>query len=201
MQFAKCRDGGLLIGVRLLHAEKLNAQTKRERTISMTEQLTKILREDSGVKSEYRHAPKHATPSDAIETSGAVLKWYAVHPEAQPVPNEITALARSFLLKTAIEAKGLGFVILHRCGNDFYFLIVSTWRGNNEVWETVFYKDGERMSDFALWPREGMHKPTFCVWELAPVWHEKEAWERFLLSSRDEAAGRAWLHDRYAGKA
>jgi len=201
MQFAKCGDGGLLIGVSVPHAEKLNAQTKRERTISMTEQLAKILKEDSGVKSEYRHAPKRAAPGDAIEIPGAILKWYAVHLEAESVPNEITTLARSFLMKTAIEAKGLGFVILHRCGNDFYFLIVSTWRGNNEVWETVFYKDGERMTDFALWPRDGMHKPTFCVWELAPVWHEKEAWERFLLSSRDETAGRTWLHDLYAGKA
>ena len=101
MQFAKYRNGGLLIGVRVPHAEKLNAQIKRERTISMTEQLTKILKEDSGVKSEYRHAPKRATPGDAIEISGAILKWYAVHPEAEPVPNEITTLARSFLLKTA----------------------------------------------------------------------------------------------------
>ena len=68
----------------------------------MTEQLAKILKEDSGVKSEYRHAPKRATPGDAIEISGVVLKWYGVHPEADPVPNEITTLARSFLLKTAI---------------------------------------------------------------------------------------------------
>ena len=167
----------------------------------MTQQLTTILKNDLGVSAQYEHTAKQVTPGDPIETSGALLKWYALHPQDQPVPNEIDRLARSYLSRHALEASGLGFVILHRCGNDFYFLIVNTWRGNNEVWETVFYKDGEAMSEFALWPRDKMHKPTFCVWELVPVWHEKESWERFLKTSRDEQAARIWLNDRYSGAA
>jgi hypothetical protein len=160
-----------------------------------------ILKNDSGIAQNYQHAPKRVTPGDAIKTNGAVLKWYALHPEDRQVPDEIDRLVRSYLARNALEAKGLGFVILHRCGNDFYFLIVNTWRGNNEVWETVFYKNGEAMADFALWPRDGMHKPTYCVWELAPVWHEKESWERFLMSARDETAAQVWQRDLYAGPA
>ena len=57
------------------------------------------------------------------------------------------------------------------------------------------------MADFALFPREKIHKPTFCVWELAPVWHEQQAWVRFLKSARDEAAAQAWLADCSAGPA
>ncbi len=160
-----------------------------------------ILRNNSGIKPNYRHFPKRVTPGESIETNGAVLKWYRLAPQDQSVPEEIDRLARSYLARNAFEARGLGFVILHRCGNDFYFLIVSTWRGNNEVWETVFYKDGEAMPDFALWPRDGMHKPTYCVWELAPVWHEKESWERFLMSARDEAAAQIWQRNLYLGTA
>jgi hypothetical protein len=164
-------------------------------------ELATILREDIGVNQSYEHGPKRVRPGSSIETNGAVLKWYAVSPQEEPVPEEIDRLARHYLARNAIEAKGLGFVILHRCGKDFYFLIVSTWRGNNEVWETVFYKDGERMEDFALWPRDEMHKPTFCVWELAAVWHETKSWERFLSSARDESAAQVWLRDVYAGAA
>ena len=164
-------------------------------------QLASILEGDLGVSREYQHGPKRVTPGEMIEPLGVVLKWYGLHAEDRPVPDEITRLARSYLAKTPLEARGLGFVTLHRCGNDFYFLIVCTWRGSNEVWETVFYKDGDAMTDFALFPREKMHKPTFCVWELAPVWHEQEAWVRFLQSARDEAAGQAWLGDCYAGPA
>jgi hypothetical protein len=167
----------------------------------MSGRIAEILKNDLGVGESYQHGPKRATPAESIETNGAVLKWYRLHQEDAPVPDEIDRLARNYLAKTILEAKGLGFVILHRCGSDFYFLIVSTWRGNNEVWETVYYKDGEAMTDFALWPRDGMHKPTYCVWELAPVWHEKESWERFLISARDAAAAEVWLRDLYAGPA
>lgn len=169
--------------------------------IQQNGKLTGILRRDPGIAPQYQHVPKMVTPGNSIETTDAVLKWYALFPEGQPVPDKIDSLARSYLARTTLEAKGLGFVILHRCGNDFYFLIVSTWRGNNEVWETVFYKEGDAMPDFALWPREGMHKPTYCVWELVPVWHEKESWERFLKTSRDDEAAQVWLDDRYSGPA
>ncbi len=168
---------------------------------SVSALLAGILRDDSGVSEEYRHGTKWVAPGESIETKGAVLKWYALYAEGLPVPDEIDRLAHSWLKRTALEAKGLGFVILHRCGPDFYFLLVSTWRGNNEVWETVFYKDGAAMADFALFPREKESKPAFCVWELAAVWHEKQAWERFLTSGRDESAAQSWLADVYAGAA
>ena len=161
-----------------------------------TTHLASVLATDSGIDAGYRHASKQVTPG---EPTGAVLKWYAIHPEARPVPDDITRLARAYLEKTPLEARGLGFVLLHRCGQDFYFLIVCTWRNNNELWETVFYKDGDAMADFALSPRDREHKGTYCVWELAPVWHEKKAWGGFLNSTRNEAAGRSWLQDCFKG--
>ena len=164
--------------------------------------IDSILKNDLGVGESYKHGPKRAAPTEPVEGNSVFLKWYWLAPEDRQVPDEIDRLARSFLARqTNLEAKGLGFVILHRCGEDFYFLIVNTWRGNNEVWETVFYKNGDAMTDFALWPRDGMHKPTFCVWELAPVWHETKSWERFLMSARDEAAAKIWQRDLYSGAA
>jgi hypothetical protein len=163
--------------------------------------LARIVKNDLGVQEAYQHAPKWITPGQPIETPDAVLKWYALAPRDEPVPDKIERLARGYLARVPLEAKGLGFVILHRCGNDFYFLIVNTWRGNNELWETLFYKDGAAMADFAPFPREGIHKPTFCVWELAAVWYEKEAWERFLSSARDETAVQEWLGAHHIGLA
>ena len=75
----------------------------------------------------------------------------------------------------------LGFVILHRCGESFYFLLVCTWRNENELWETVWAKTGDDDVFFRPWPAEGAHRPTFCVWELGAVCHEREAWTRYLL--------------------
>jgi hypothetical protein len=164
-------------------------------------QVASILKSESGIDPGYQHTPKRATPGNTIERSGIALKWYTVYPDDRPVPEELTRLARSYLRDAPLEAKGLGFVILHRCGNDFYFLIVNTWRNNNELWETVFYKNGDAMADFAPFARDAMHKPTFCVWELAPVLYETKAWERFLKSARDETAAHEWLGDCYSGPA
>ena len=99
-----------------------------------------------------------------------------------------------------LRGDDVGFVILHRCGESFYFLIVSTWRNDNEVWETVWAKDGRRCSRV---PSPGSstdaHRPTFCVWELGAVWHEQQAWSRYLRSARDEDARFEYLADSYDG--
>ncbi|HMC23205.1 MAG TPA: hypothetical protein VKL19_15235 [Thermoanaerobaculia bacterium] len=155
----------------------------------------------SAVDPNYRHAPKQVTPGPTLALPKALLKWYGLHAGDRPVPDEVSRLARAHLMKTPLEAEGLGFVILHRCGEDFYFLIVCTWRNSNELWESVFYKDGEAMADFAPFPRDGAHKPALCVWELVPAWHENQAWVRYLQSSRDDAAEKQWLFDRFAGEA
>ena len=56
---------------------------------------------------------------------------------------------------------GLGLVVLHRCDADFYFLIACTWRNENELWETVWYKNGDGMDDFTVFPRDPVHlSPT-----------------------------------------
>ena len=163
--------------------------------------LTSILEASSAIDDGYRHYAKRVTPGEPLETPGAVLKWYGVHADDRPIPEDITRLARAYLLATPLEARGLGFVVLHRCGKDFYFHIVCTWKNSNELWTTVFYKDGDAMADFAPFPRDGAHKPVLCVWELVPVWHEQKAWVRFLSSSRDEAAAQEWFEDRFAGPA
>ncbi len=169
--------------------------------ISQISTLGRAVESDSGIDESYRHITKSVTPGESLELPEATVKWYEVYPQDRPVPDEIKRLARACLTTTSLRIPGLGFLLLHRCGQDFYFLIVCTWRNNNELWETVFYKDGNAMSEFMPFPRQGSHKPAFCVWELVPAWHEQQAWVRFLNSPRDEAAAQVWLHDRYVGDA
>ena len=133
-----------------------------------------------------------------------MLKWYDIAPADEPVPGPIRALARATLRgaidSDAIDLKDdLGFVILHRCGEGFFFLLVSTWRNDNELWETVWARSDDA-AGFRPWPLAGTHRPTFCVWELGAVWHEQQAWSRFLRSERDADAREAYLEDSFAGE-
>jgi hypothetical protein len=163
-----------------------------------------VLERVGDVAPGYRHVTKRIRPAEALALDDALLKWHDVAPPEAPVPDEIRELARAALLEAVaageLEIAGeLGFVILHRCGQGFYFLIVATWRNDNELWETVWAKDGDADPAFRPWQVEGTHRPTFCVWELGAVWHEQQAWSRYLRSPRDWAAKEAYLQDTFEG--
>jgi len=151
------------------------------------------------------HVAKHATPGRSVSLGDAVLKWYDVARREAPIPDEVGDLARLGLAEAARLGElrlgdALGFVILHRCGEDFYFLIVSSWQNQNELWQTVWVKDGDADPDFHPWPHEGgPHRPTFCVWELGVVAHERDAWSRFLRSERNRDARLDYLRDVRSG--
>lgn len=119
------------------------------------------------------------------------LKWYDVHRSDQPIEDAVRDLAQRFATRELTSDRGpsaheLGFVFLHRCGKEFYFLGLCTWRGNNELWKTIFFLETDSMKDFALFPQEDTHKDTFCVWELAVVSHEMHAWTTYLMSNRTD---------------
>ncbi len=91
-------------------------------------------------------------------------------------------------------------MILHRCRDGFHFLLVATWQNANELWETVWAKDGDDDPEFHPWPLHGSHRPTFCVWELGVVAAERKSWTRFLRSARDDEARRDYLRDTFEGE-
>lgn len=155
------------------------------------------------VGAAYIHYDKEIEPKQELSLAGRRLKWYDIFTPGEPVPPAIHLMARDFLEKRAGAGEfgqlgDLGFVILHRCGADFYFLLVCSWTGNQELWESVYAKDGSD-SGFRDFPLPGPHRGTYCVWEMGAVWHEQQAWRRFLFSDRSEMAVAAWLKDQYKG--
>lgn len=147
----------------------------------------------------YTHRDKTCTPGAAAIVGGVAFKWYEVAFPETPVPESISDMARAFVAPLDVPGDG-GFAILHRCGdNNFYFLMLQTWRNDNEMWESVYAK-AHADPGFALFPRPAPHLPNFCVWELGAVWHERNAWRRYLLSARDDAARAAWAADLYRGQ-
>lgn len=158
------------------------------------------------VSENYSHFDKYLSAGEMLTLPRTTLKWYSLAPEGEPVPAEIKAAARKRLQSDAdngqLEELGdLGFVILHRCGKDFYFLLVNSWKNNNEIWETVYAKDGSDATEFSRFQAGVHHRATFCVWELAAVMHEKDAWRRFLISERCENDRLDYLENTYNGAA
>jgi hypothetical protein len=167
--------------------------------------MSAVLEQTGQVRSDYLHVPKVVRPGSMLVLDEGVLKWYEIAPADAAVPTGVRELAYEAVCRASrsgeLELTGdLGFVILHRCGQGFYFLLVSTWRNDNELWETVWAKDGADAPAFEPWPADGPHRPTFCVWELGAVCHERRAWSRYLRSRRDSSARREYLLDTFSGE-
>jgi hypothetical protein len=163
-----------------------------------------IVKEElDGVVEGYRHYQKRISPSLDFETPAIHLKWYDIAFTTAPISPELSAEARGFLLaeidsRRFAAGDELGFVILHDCG-DVVFLLVSTWRNSNELWETVYLKQADNGGGFEPLHHADQHKPVFCVWEMGAVAHEAQAWSRYLASERDHDARETYFFDMYAG--
>jgi len=149
----------------------------------------------------YRYSKKLVMPRESLCLPNAYFKWYDIYPpNGEMTPWQIDE-ARDFVAAEAQRlqfAQELGFVLLHRAG-QFLLLMIMTWRNTNEIWESVYAQDTTLGGGYHLQEYEQTHRGTFCVWELAPVWHERLAWARFLSSNRDLLAKLAYVNDRFSG--
>ncbi len=152
----------------------------------------------------FRHVNKLVTVGADLSLPTTYLKWYDIRRHEVDMPLELARESRTFL-RAEVEAgrlvldHQLGFVELHHC-TSVAFLLVFTWNNDNELWEAHYIKDLSGEGPFGHFEaRQGDHRAMNCVWELAPIWHERQAWIRYLLSQRDDAAKHAYLADRYTG--
>jgi len=158
------------------------------------------------VNEAYRHVPKASFPGPLLTVGTSRLKWYDIARTDTPVPpavraDAIACLTRDIQNGTLGFDREVAFAVLHRCGagNDFYFLATCTWRGSNELWESVYYRD-KTMNAFAPFVQNGPHRGTYCVWEMGPVIHEQKEWVRFLKSPRTERDLDAYLASSFEGE-
>jgi hypothetical protein len=154
----------------------------------------------------YRHHAKVARFVTLSEAAGARLKIYEIAAPGAEIAGSVRALADGWLAKEAaniVRQGDCGFLIVHKCGADFHFLLPGVWRGANELWEAVWYQQGAMEAflpfDPAYPPEGGPPRPTFCVWELGVVAHEAGCWGRYLGSARDAAALGQWQEDVFSG--
>jgi hypothetical protein len=143
------------------------------------------------VDPSYRHVDKLAVPAE----SPGPLKWYDIHEPSRSIPDAVRFEAHARAV-SMVDSSDVGFVLLHLCGDDFYFLLISRWRNENELWETVLAKSGDGSFDIV---EPGATHATFCVWELAVVNAERLAWIDYLRTERAAADLAAYQAARFSG--
>lgn len=154
------------------------------------------------VPADYQHHHREVRPGAPLMLDRAILKWYAVFRAGEGPEDEFDATARGAIRGLVAAGSfpihhGAGFVIAHHStANDY--LIVCSWYQTQELWHAILVRPADRSTAFRQeWPSKT--SGSFCVWEMAPMWHERNAWERYLWSPRDADARNDWLNDILSG--
>jgi len=154
------------------------------------------------VVESYGHSKKLVTPGPDLSLPNGYFKWYDVHRWNVPISPQLIEEARALVREEAASGRlklenDLGFIILHLSG-PVAMLMICTWRNENEIWQSVYNNFLDTGRGYERQEPTG-HRPIWCVWELIPVWHERNAWSRYLFSKRDTEAKYAYINDRCAG--
>ncbi len=170
----------------------------------MTAGTTLSLAELGNVPQTYRHEWRVAAAREPILLPHTIFKWYHVHREGVPVPPALDVEAQGVLIDAAMGGAwtpeyGLNFAMLH-VSTAHAFVIASVWRGHQEMWHRAYYKELAADGPFTRVAVTGEDAPTYCVWELGVICHERMAWHRYLFSEKTEADKHAWLADTFSGR-
>jgi hypothetical protein len=126
--------------------------------------------------------PRYVTPLGLWEVDDWRMKAYGLTltdaaPRGSLVEESQTVVADALPDPAVTDDRyGVGFVIVHE-GVDGDYVLVDHWFGENMLRNQVFWR---RAHEPALWPVPS-DGPTVCVWELAILAHERQAWVREVL--------------------
>jgi len=131
---------------------------------------------------------KYIRGAGVIETAGRRVKRYHVSADGGEIPGRIQDAAYGFLPRLLPgpdgEAPPAGWVVLHKGAAVPAYLVAYSWTWGNVV-ECRAAVAGipelgcadENPENFTILDRPWMG----CVWELAPLGHERGAWVRHIL--------------------
>lgn len=127
------------------------------------------------------------------------VKLYGISSLAEKLAPEFTPIALKLALKCLPQPAitetryGVAFVTIHHA-EAFNQIIVDWWEHNNELRHRVFKAlPSDPMSFNDITPTG----EAFCVWELAVICHEREAWLRQVLGETPNVEG--YLEDVMSG--
>lgn len=134
---------------------------------------------------------KNLLALEPVEIAGRHVKRYHVTADPAGIEPEVEKAAYALLPELLPEPDGTpaaSFVVLHRGDDTGAYLNVYSW-----VWDNVLHFAGAAAGQAALDCPDtdpthfvridpGVRNWIGCVWELAPLGHEREAWVRHMLT-------------------
>jgi hypothetical protein len=147
------------------------------------------------IPTSYHLQDQLLTARDPLILPGAFLKWYELRRSDELIPecliNEAQALVTEEIANYRIAVDhGVGFVVL-QYGKPKTSLIVGSWHEDQEFRETHYTRDLLAGTPFTRTEVTADAE----VWNLAPLWQERQSWTRYLFSSSQNETGSSYLRE------
>ena len=144
------------------------------------------------------YSPRRIDPLGTWREGGHSIKAYGIHRDAdyagpilaEPVIASVRAAVRDVLHEHGGDPRshGLGYCIAH-VGEEAVWLLVDWWISGGIVCQRMLSAPLAQPATFTPVTAPALA----CVWELAVIAHERDAWVRHMLTARPDADG--YLHD------
>lgn len=96
--------------------------------------------------------------------------------------------------KHKVNHYNLATMIVHK-GIDACFVIINWWVNDNMLQHHVYAIDeNDQITEFAN------NEIITCIWEMAVLWHERNAWIKYILTNPTQADMDAYVNDFIEGK-
>ena len=130
------------------------------------------------------YKPRPVKFLEVLEYNGWHVKVYSISAKKQIVDTSIIENAKKHLsswLSNNLDYQHRNYkiatLILHE-GSYGIYAIINWWSDEDMLQLYVYFADYDNPKKFTLFSDKGM---VTCVWEMAVLWHERNAWVKHVL--------------------
>ena len=146
------------------------------------------------IKSKYQQRPIRFL--ECFHVDEWKVKIYSISVRQSLVSELFISLAKKNLKNwlmlsknTPLDNYHMAKLILHE-GKEGCFAIVNWWIDENMLQQFVYLATHEHQDSFVLYSNSGI---ITCVWELAVIWFERNAWVEHVLSYPEQPNWQRYL--------
>lgn len=148
------------------------------------------------IKNPYQ--PRPIRFLEVIEHNNWLIKLYSIAIKNEKVSTtnieKIKPLLDTWLLKSKLhklDTYNIATLILHE-GKEGCFAIINWWIDENML-QNFVYLLKEDSDQYKLFSQNGI---ITCVWEMAVLWHERNAWVKHVLQQHNNPNIKGYLQDQ-----
>ncbi len=151
------------------------------------------------MKTKTRYQPRYINFIEVFYQQNISFKYYSISNRNSIATPQNIATVKQMALQWYDNMDHQGFatydiaiLMVHEV-KEGVMGVLSRWVDENMLQTHVYLQDYAISDKFNLFSHNGINT---CVWEIAVLWHERNAWVKHILMQSNKPAWKAYLQDQ-----